>query len=224
MATTKKKTTRKSESKISEETLLTSYVEFVLGHGVRPPSVFKFCKDIGISEGQFYDYAGSFSGLEKRIWKGFIDKVIGRLQNDDDFQRFTVREKVLTFYFSLLEELKLHRSYVLFQLEHSKKLEIVPDYIAAFKSAFESFFGTILQEGKGTGEVANRPILDNRYPQLFWLHMGFILMFWKEDNSAGFEKTDAAVEKSVNLAFDLIGKGAVDSAIDFAKFLYQTKP
>jgi hypothetical protein len=53
--------------------------------------------------------------------------------------------------------------------------------------------------------------------------MGFILLFWKEDDSAGFEKTDAAVEKSVNLAFDLIGKGAVDSAIDFAKFLYQNK-
>jgi len=223
MATTKK-TTRKSESKFSAETLLTSYVEFVLVHGVRPPSVFKFCKDLGISEGQFYDHAGSFSGLEKLIWKGFIEKVIGRLQSDDDFQRFTVREKVLTFYFSLLEELKLHRSYVLFQLENSKKLEILPDYITAFKSAFESFFSIILQEGKGTGEVANRPILDKRYPQLFWLHMGFILMFWKEDNSAGFEKTDAAVEKSVNLAFDLIGKGAVDSAIDFAKFLYQTKP
>jgi len=53
--------------------------------------------------------------------------------------------------------------------------------------------------------------------------MGFLLVFWKEDESPGFEKTDAAVEKSVNLAFDLIGKGAVDSFIDFAKFLYQSK-
>jgi hypothetical protein len=44
-----------------------------------------------------------------------------------------------------------------------------------------------------------------RYPQLFWLHLGFILLFWKEDNSPAFENTDAAVEKSVNLAFDLIG-------------------
>jgi hypothetical protein len=223
MATTKK-TTRKSGSKISSEKLITSYVEFVLGHGVRPPSVYKFCQDLGINEEEFYNHVGSFSGLEKLIWKGYIDRVIGRLLGDNDFQRFTVREKVLTFYFSLLEELKQHRSYVLFQLENSRKLEIVPDHITSFKSSFESFFDTILQEGKSTGEVANRPILDKRYPQLFWLHMGFILMFWKEDNSAGFEKTDAAVEKSVNLAFDLIGKGAVDSAIDFAKFMYQSKP
>ena len=53
--------------------------------------------------------------------------------------------------------------------------------------------------------------------------MSFLLLFWRDDDSAGFEKTDAFVEKSVNLAFDLIGKGALDSAIDFAKFLYQSK-
>jgi hypothetical protein len=55
------------------------------------------------------------------------------------------------------------------------------------------------------------------------LHLGFVIHFWKQDDSAGFEKTDAVIEKSVNLAFDLISKGAVDSAIDFAKFMYQTK-
>jgi hypothetical protein len=38
---------------------------------------------------------------------------------------------------------------------------------------------------------------------------------------ANFEKTDAAIEKSVNLAFDLIGKGILDNALDFGKFLYQ---
>ena len=80
-----------------------------------------------------------------------------------------------------------------------------------------------MNAGKGNGEIATRPVLDKRYPQLFWLHLGFILIFWKEDSSAGFEKTDAAIEKSVNLAFDLIGKGAVDTAIDFGKFLYQNK-
>jgi hypothetical protein len=218
-----KKSTRKTGSKASEEKLIASYVEFVLTNGKRPPSVYKFCLDLGIKEEEFYNHVGSFSGLEKLIWKGFIDKVIGRLLADDTFPGFTVREKILVFYYSLLEELKKHRSYILFQLENSRKPEITPEYITLFKSGFESFMENILQEGKGTGEVANRPMLDKRYPQLFWLHMGFILVFWKEDNSPGFEKTDAAVEKSVNLAFDLIGKGAVDSAIDFAKFLYQTK-
>lgn len=220
---TTKKSARKTGGKITEDKIRTSYINHLLTQGARPASVYKFCLDLGIREDEFYNYFGSFDSVEKHIWKEFIDKAINRLKADDSYNSFSTREKVLAFYYTLLEELKQNRSFILFQLEHSRKPELVPDYIKGFKTSFESYFETTLMEGKGNGEVANRPILDKRYPQLFWLHMGFILLFWKEDDSPGFERTDAAIEKSVNLAFDLIGKGAVDSAIDFAKFIYQTK-
>jgi hypothetical protein len=220
---TTKKTSRKTESKASEEKIKAAYIESVLTHGARPVSVYKFCVDLGIKEEEFYNLFGSFDGLENHIWKGFIDKTISRLKADKAYQTFITREKVLAFYFTLLEELKSNRSFVLFQLENSRKFELVPEYIKGFKAQFESFFESVLTVAKGKGEVATRPVIDKRYPQLFWLHLGFILLFWKQDSSAGFENTDAAIEKSVNLAFDLIGKGAVDSAIDFAKFLYQNK-
>lgn len=220
---TAKKSTRKSGSKASDEKIKSAYIESLLTNGKRPPSVFKFCLDLGIKEEEFYSHFGSFEGLERQIWNGFLDMTINRLRSDSTFQEFTSREKILAFYFTLLEELKANRSFVLLALEGHTKLEIVPGFLKTFKTTFEGFIESILGEGKTKGEVAMRPYLDKRYPQLFWLHLGFILHFWKEDDSAGFEKTDAAVEKSVNLAFDLIGKGAVDSAIDFAKFIYQEK-
>ena len=220
---TAKKTSRKSANKISADKIQSSYIEYLLTNGKRPVSVFKFCLDIGIKEDDFYQQIGSFDGLERQIWKGFIEDTISRLNRDDSFKSFDTREKILAFYYSLFEKLRLHRSYILFQLENSRKPELVPQYIKGFKLDFESFFESILNQGKVKGEVADRPVLDKRYPQLFWVHLGFILLFWKDDSSPGFEKTDAAIEKSVNLAFDLIGKGAVDTAIDFAKFLYQNK-
>jgi hypothetical protein len=220
---TAKKTSRKSESKASEEKIKSAYIEWVLTQGSRPVSVYKFCLDIGIKEEEFYNLFGSFDGVENYIWKGFIDKTISRLKADKAYQTFITREKILAFYFTLLEELKGSRSFVLFQLDNSRKFELVPEYIKGFKAQFEDYFESVLNVAKGKGEVATRPVIDKRYPQLFWLHLGFILLFWKQDSSAGFENTDAAIEKSVNLAFDLIGKGAVDSAIDFAKFLYQNK-
>jgi hypothetical protein len=220
---TTKKTSRKPANKVSADKIQSSYIEYLLTNGKRPASVFKFCLDIGIKEDDFYQQFGSFDGLERQIWKGFIEDTTGRLNRDDSFKSFDTREKVLAFYYSLFEKLRLHRSYILFQLENSRNPELVPQYIKSFKLDFESFFESILNEGKVKGEVAARPVLDKRYPQLFWIHMGFMLLFWKDDTSPGFEQTDAAIEKSVNLAFDLIGKGAVDSAIDFAKFLYQNK-
>jgi AcrR family transcriptional regulator len=224
METAKKSTRKAPVKKITQDAVVDAYMNHLLSEGKQPATVNKFCRDLGITEDAFYDFFGSFDGLEQAVWKSFADQTIERLQSDDAFSAFTIREKVLAFYYTLLEVLKSNRSFVLLKLNDIKKFEIVtPAYLKGFRSSFELFFETMLNEGKTAGEVANRPYLDKRYPQLFWLHLGFILMFWKDDNSAGFETTDAAVEKSINLAFDLIGKGAVDTAIDLGKFLYQTK-
>lgn len=218
-----KKSARKTGSKASGDKIKSAYIENLLTTGVRPVSVYKFCVDSKIKENEFYDFFGSFDALERSIWKSFIDKTISRLRSDKAFQGFSTREKILALYYTLLEELRTNRSYILVQLHSFNKLEIVPSFLKDFKSTFESFIETLLAEGKTNGEIAARPYLDKGYPHLFWMHLAFVVKFWMEDSSAGFEKTDAVVEKSVNLAFDLIGKGAVDSAIDFAKFMYQNK-
>ena len=216
--------TKKSKPKaktISSEKIVADYRDYVLTEGKRPASVFKFCKDHGYREDEFYEYFGSFDGLEKSIWKGYIDQTRNRMENDEDYLGFTAREKILTFYFSLAELLKSDRSFALHQLKSWKNPSIVPVFLKGFKEAFKEWINAVLNEGKTSGEIAKRPYLDQRYDLLFWMHLMFILQFWSHDESAGFEKTDAAIEKSVNLAFDLIGKGVLDSAIDFGKFLYQ---
>jgi hypothetical protein len=216
------RSTRKSSRKSVDDGINKAYITYLLTNGKRPPSVFKFCLDNGIKEDAFYNVAGSFDALEAVIWRGFLDKTVAALTADKEYQSFKIRERILAFYFALLEELKANRSFVLLTLDGRHRLEQVPVVLKAFKKSFEGYIESILKEGKASGEIASRPYLDKSYPQLFWLHMAFILFYWIKDSSAGFEHTDAAVEKSVNLAFDLIGKGAVDSAIDFARFIYQS--
>lgn len=220
---TKIKKPAKGTSKNSSVKIPSAYVSYILDHGAKPASVFKFCSENGISENEFYTHFGSFDGVEKHIWKNFIHTTIQRLKADKAYPGFSSREKILAFYFTFFEGLKSHRSFILVQMSNYHRIEIVPEFLKDFKSEFESYIRDVLTEGKTNGEIANRPLLDKSYPVLFWMHMGFLLTFWKDDNSAGFEQTDAAIEKSVNLAFDLISKGAVDAVIDFAKFMYQTK-
>lgn len=220
------KTTRKTKKKAAgslEEKIINAYTEYLLTQGAQPASVYKFCLDLGIQEDEFYDHFGSFEGLERHIWKQYITGTISRLRADKSFDQFSVQEKVLAFYYTLLETLKSNRSFVVHHLAHHKKLEVVPAFMKDFRNEYEAFVGSVLAEGQKNGEVASRPYLDKRYPQLFWAHFALLLLYWKEDDSPGFEKTDAYVEKSVRLAFDLIGKGVVDSALDFAKFIYQSK-
>lgn len=222
METSKKAKATANKGKVADAKVKAAYIEHLLLNGKQPASVYKFCLDLGIKEEEFYNHFGSFDALEKNIWKGFIEQAINSLKSDSSFDGFNARERMLALYFTLGEVLKANRSFAIQQLNNHRKPELVPTFLKDFKNEFEEFAGSIVSDGKSKGEVAERPYLDKRYPQLFWVHMSFFLLFWKNDESPGFEKTDAFIEKSVNLAFDLIGKGAVDSAIDFLKFLYQT--
>lgn len=210
-------------SAATDARIIQAYKEYLLTHGQQPASVYKFAADLGIPEDEFYRHFGSFEGIENSIWVTFIHNTIQALEQDEAFASFPARDKILTFYFALFEELKKSRSFVLLQLKNHRKLEFTPSFLKDFRAAYEKFISGVIEEGKVSGEVAKRPFFDKRYAGVFWFHLGFLLLFWRDDNSAGFEKTDAAIEKSVNLAFDLIGKGALDSAFDFAKFIYQTK-
>lgn len=218
------KTSRsKASATVTGEKIKSAYIDYLLSNGKKPHSIYKFCLDLKLKEEDFYNHFGSFESIEKHIWKGFIDAVTTSLRADKSFEDFSAREKLLAFYFALAEVLKSNRSFALLQLKGNRKPEFMPTFLKKFKTSFEEFVSSILNDGKSKGEVAERPYLDKRYPQLFWVHLGFLLLYWKDDDSPGFEQTDAFIEKSVNLAFDLICKGAFDSAIDFVKFLYQSK-
>lgn len=210
----------KTKKAITADKIAEAYREQILTSGKVPASVFTFCKSIGITEGDFYKHFASFEAIEKSIWTNLIESTRKRIETDADYQAFGAREKILTFYFSLIEALKTDRSFILYQLKGWKQ-PLMPVFLKGFKTSFDEWINSVLNAGKVSGEVANRPLLDNRYDVLFWMHFMFILQFWTHDDSANFEKTDAAIEKSVNLAFDLIGKGVLDNALDFGKFLYQ---
>jgi hypothetical protein len=217
-----KKRSRKGSQPEGGADIKKAYIEYLLEEGKQPESVFKFCRQLGISESDFYELAGSFEALEGVIWNDWLGSTIGRLKENEEYATFGTREKLLTFYYALFEELRQNRSMVLKTARPRWNPEITPAFLKFFRKTFMTYINDLLSSGRQSGEIANRPYLEKTYPALFWLHFCFLLSFWMNDSSPGFEKTDAAIEKSVNLAFDLIGKGAVDSALDFARFLYQS--
>ena len=221
METTKRAKTKKKATKSSIDALTEAYRTYLLTEGAQPASVFAFCRDNGLTETDFYSHFASFEALEKAIWRGYAQTVVAKLTSDDAYTSFSAREKVLSFHFTLAEVLKSDRSFVLHQLKSWKVKAVTPTYLKAFKSEFDSWIDHVLNTGKQSQEIAARPFLDTQYGNLFWMHLLFILQFWVHDESVNFEKTDMAIEKSVNLAFDLIGKGVLDNALDFGKFLYQ---
>ncbi len=206
-----------------EEKIISSYMEYLLENGSNPPSVFKFMKDLKLKESDFYEYFNSFIVLENKIWEGFIVNTLEILHGDDNYATFSSREKMLAFYYTFIEIMKDNRSYVLMRLSGDQNHGKTPLFLKSFKNSFKTYVEELIIEGQETGEIATRKFIDRTYSEAFWVQLQFVMKFWANDNSKKFEKTDEAIEKAVNLSFEMIGEGPLEQIFDFAKFLYQNR-
>ncbi len=213
---------KSTKKKVTKEAFQEAFVTYLLTHGKTPISIFEFAAGLKSSEQEFYQYFNSFKSLERSLWAEWLKETIAVIEKDPAFENYSIREKILALYFTWFQRMLQHRSYFIFRMESLDKKELNPYFLFTLKEHFMEFINDLLAEGKATHEVAERPF-SNQYEKAFWLHFLFLNRFWMEDDSEGFEKTDAAIEKSVNLGLDLVGKGPLDSMIDFAKFLFQNR-
>jgi hypothetical protein len=193
------------------------YMDYVLTHGKRPKTVYAFAKELGIDEKEFYRHYSSFHHLEASIWADTFRATVARIQQDPVYADYSAREKVLTLYYAFLEMLKGSRSFAVFTLKASSWFGDA-QVLGELHKEFEVYIKGVINDGIYSGEVSDRPFLTDRYAGFLWWQMQYLLRFWAKDTSQEFERTDAAIEKAVNLSFDLLGKNVVDSAFDFAKF------
>jgi AcrR family transcriptional regulator len=211
----------KSSKSISEKEIFSAYMTYVLDHEKRPASVYKFCKEIGATEEDFYRAFGSLESLQKSIWEMFFDNTSEVLHKNEDYESFSNKDKMLTFFFTFFEVLTLNRSYVLYSLsEHDMMLKNM-EQLRGLRKKVREYARELIEEGNE--EKAFK--ISKHNPALFsegaWLQLMFLLKFWRDDSSPGFEKTDIAIEKSVMTIFDVFDNTPLDSILDFGKFLFK---
>jgi hypothetical protein len=203
----------------TSEEIQNAYIDYVLTKGIKPASVYIFAKENNMTEEEFYNFYGSFEGIEESIWTDLCQKALSEVQNQEIWEQYSSREKTLAFFYALIELLKSKRSFVLYSLKQSGQTIGTPSILKGVKNLFESFASGLVDQGVESGELANRRFLTSKYKDALWIQFGVIVNFWAKDNSAGFEKTDEAIEKGINVTFDLFGKSPLDSLFDYGKFM-----
>lgn len=195
-----------------------AYMEHLLDHGEPPASVYRFAKDQGVSEKAFYAHFASFDSLEGELWKGLITDTVAALEADPEYAQYPVRQKLAAFYYTFLESALDMRSFLLLRFP-GMQLVCPPPYLNKFRRAFLDYIEPLLTQAKESQEIPERGRLNQTYPNLVYAQLLFIVDFWLKDESDQFQRTDALIEKSVTLGFDLIGTQVVDSAFDLVRFL-----
>ena len=196
-----------------------AYIDYVLTEGVQPKSVYIFAKKNKMTEAEFYQFFGSFDAIEESIWSGFALNTLIEIRAQEVWQEYSSREKALSYFYAFFELLKSSRSFAVYSVQKQPKGFTIPKAFEKLKDIFEGFAEEIINEGIETGELSDRKFFSKRYKDALWIQFVFVLNFWINDGSMGFEKTDEAIEKGVNVTFDLFQRSPIDNLFEYGKFL-----
>ena len=209
---------KKEKKEMTNEELISLYMDDVLINAQPPGTVYKFCKENKITEEEFYKHFGSFEALEQAVWSRFFDHSFDLMQKSSEYSAFSAREKLLSFYFTFFEVLTANRSYVLFSLNKDKRPLKNLEQLKRLRRQVKNFAKSLDDDTQV--KLLKSPAV---FSEAVWLQLLFLLKFWKDDNSPQFESTDVAIEKSVNTLFDLFDTAPLERVLDLGKFLWKEK-
>lgn len=214
----------KKEIPITEEKIFELYTDYILSHGEQPKSIYQFAKENKFEEQKFYDFFTSFDQLEKQILVKLFSKSLELVNEVNNGDGMTSKEKILNVYYIFFENLTMNRSLVMMilgnhKLPLSKNLlslkKIHQEYIKTLD--FSSW--EVLENAKENIKNTHEQIREN----VLWLHLVSAIEFWKNDSSPAFEKTDIFIEKTIDTGFEFMDNEPLRKVFDLGKFLWKEK-
>ena len=199
-----------------------AFIKYVETQKEIPSWSYQFTDALELDAGRFYDFYPSLSKMEVDIWKDMFNSLLRRLESEPSYQEYTAREKMLAFYFTLIDIMSQRRVFITI-LYKRLRLSVMPSFLKSFRAQYMDYVTDLIRQAKSENEALSRPVVDEFYEYGLWWQCQFIIWFWTRDQSEGFELTDAAIERAVHLSFDLMGPTPLDSLVSFAKFLYQSR-
>lgn len=208
---------------ITRESIVSMYMNYTLEHNEKAKSVYLFTKEHKLTESEFYNFFGNLEGVEKEIYNLFLEKTVGLLHKDTNYASYDMKSKLLSFYFTFFELLAANRSYVILSLKQDKNQLKNLKQLSGLRIHFKKFIAEITTDEYRIQQEKIQEYQEKALQESAWIQFLFTLKFWMEDSSAGFEKTDIYIEKSVTLSFELMNLAPLNSLIDFGKFIFTEK-
>lgn len=201
--------------------IVSEYVKYCLKQGHAPANVFLFCEHLDVTETEFYSHFSSLEKVEESVLVIRWQDVASKFFQDQQFATYGITEKLLTLHFAFIENLREIRSYLLWKFRDWKNPTDQMKGLMGLREAFQSTVKPMLDVASASGEIPDRNVISKLNIEALGMNLAFVIHFWLKDDSTDFERTDACIEKSVQLTMDFVGRNAVDKLFDFGKFLIQ---
>ena len=216
--------TKKSKKlPITEDIIIEKFMNDVLQENQEPKNVYVFCQKHNIEESEFYSFFGSIGSLKQSIWLKFFENTTQTIIQDSKFSEYSNKNKLLTLYFTFFEVLTLNRTYILFYFKDKKEGLSNLSNLKSLRTEFKKFIEENCSRKENIISEKFTRVTQSAYAEGAWMQFLFLLKFWLDDTSKGFEKTDVLIEKSVNTVMDLMETKHLENIVDLGKFLWKEK-
>ena len=159
--------------------------------------------------------------FERAVIQEQMRRAIQTVEEDSAFEQYSAREKVLALYYTWVEEITPREEWFRLLFPQGRLSFILQDYTSGLAHIINPFIEGIIRQGTQTGEIASRSFFSQNAHKMGGVIAWGIMAYWIEDKSEQYGQTDAFIEKTVNFYFDILQPGALDSGIDFVRFLTQ---
>jgi hypothetical protein len=168
----------------------------------------------------FYQHYASLDTVKHSVWEAFFDNVHALLEKNESFSSMSRTDRLLSFYYTFFEVLLLNRSYVLMALNQGNQPMKNLGQLKDLRKSVKRFAEELIEEGnEDKSRFTTNPA--ELFSEATWAQLLLITKFWLSDTSKGFEKTDALIEKSVNVVFEVFDNTRLDTILDLGKFLWK---
>jgi hypothetical protein len=208
---------------LSKSDLIDKYSDHCLMNGHKPASVYKFAKENGFEEAEFYKYFTSFESLENFYFAEMFNYTLVALNQSPSYLAFSGVEKLSAFYFTFFEMATANRSYIIYSMEEGgNKLRNLKK-LKTLRTEFLQYAEAVLEKPVHIENERANKMQGEALREGAWLQFLSIFKFWVEDTSPNFEKTDVFIEKSVKASSDLVYNSPLSSLLDLGKFVWKEK-
>jgi hypothetical protein len=175
---------------------------------------------VKIEEAEFYTFFGSFEAIEKHVFQHLFEETQKVLKENEGYEEFSSKEKLLSFYYTYIENLTANRSLISFLLSNKNPIKSFSN-IYPVKKHFTNFVKSLYLDSGEMPLEKLKEYQEKGLTEIIWNQFLSIIKYWLKDESPSFEKTDAYIEKSTAAGFEVLNLTLIESLIDFWKFLFK---
>lgn len=202
--------------------LLSAAVELFVEKGFSGTTMREISDKAGFSAGTIYKYFPNKDKIFHAYFDDKVDELVEALKEIEDFDSFTLKEKLQTLLETQLELFTPDREFV--QMAFRALLDSPMRSFTEMRPAREKVCDLVrlyFSMAVEVDEIPPQPF-ERFLTYLFWDYRNLVLIYWLRDDTTAFTNTSRLIDISLDIYTDVVKSGLVTKTADILIFIFQS--